>query len=184
MKGFMLGLLSGLLFWPVDGFTELYKWTDDQGNFHITDTPPPMVQKKHATTAIPAPRSASPKKTRIRPILPGQSRAEVHPIPDPAIPSLAGEERSRQQAVEGLSPSQATQTSSWQVFERIQLNTKAAVRRWQDEQGLDHFADVLPVAPGRPEATPQSENVSVSASQRRANERVTGVSRSRHSPTE
>ncbi len=181
MKVFMLGLISGLLFWPVIGSAELYKWTDDQGNFHITDTPPPGAQKKSATPAVPAPRSALPKKARVRPILPGQPQAEVRPVPPPSPASV---EDPIQRALEGLSPSQATLTSSWQVFDSTQRNAKAPVQRWKDEQGLDHFVDVLPTAKGGTEARAKIEDVSVSYPTHRAKERATGVSRSRHQPAE
>ena len=46
--------------------------------------------------------------------------------------------------MEGVSPSQATLTSSWQIFDSAQMNAKAPVQRWKDEQGIDHFVDVLP----------------------------------------
>lgn len=78
-------------------------------------------------------------------------------------------------AMEGVSPSQATLTSSWQIFDSAQMNAKAPVQRWKDEQGIDHFVDVLPATLGTSEAAPKLEAV-------RAKERATGVSRSRHQP--
>ena len=144
MNVFVLSLVSGLLLWPIVGSAGLYKWTDDQGNLHITDTPPPVAQKKSAMTAVPAPRSALPKKTTVRPTLPGQPQAEVHPVPGPIGPFSASEDVPIQRAMEGLSPSQATLTSAWQIFDETQMNAKAPVQRWKDEQGLDHFADILP----------------------------------------
>jgi hypothetical protein len=169
MKVFMLGLMSGLLFWPVLGSAALYKWTDDQGNLHITDTPPPATQKKSAPTLAPAPRSTLPKKTMVRPILPGQPQAEVHPVPG-SVPFPAGEEVPIQQAMEGLSPSQATLTSSWQLFDSTQMNARAPVQRWKDEQGLDHFVDVLPIARESTEAGAKERATSVSHSRRQATE--------------
>jgi hypothetical protein len=169
MKVFMLGLMSSLLFWPVIGSAALYKWTDDQGNLHITDTPPPAAQKKSAAIATPTPRSTLPKKTTIRPILPGQPQAEVHPVPG-SVPSPGGEDVPIQRAMEGLSPSQATLTSSWQLFDSTQMNARAPVQRWKDEQGLDHFVDVLPIARGGTEPG--------------VKERATTVSRPRHQATE
>lgn len=183
MKVFTLGLMSGLLFWPVIGSAELYKWTDDQGNLHITDMPPPSTHKKSATTVTPVPRSASPKKVTVRPTLPGRPQAEIHPVPDPLSLSPASEEVPIQRPMVGLSPSQATLTSSWQVFDSIQMNAKAPVQQWKDEQGLDHFVDVLPATLGRSEVAPKVEDVSASLT-RRTKERVTGVSRSRHQSAE
>lgn len=183
MTVFMLGLMSGLLFWPVIGSAELYKWTDDQGNLHITDTPSPMTQKKSATTVAPIPRSSSQKKATARPILPRQSHAEVHPVPGPPDPP-ASEKVLTQRSQEGLSPSQATLTSSWQVFDGNQPNAKAPVQRWKDEAGLDHFADVLPIARGDMQVGAKPEDVSVSHSTRRAKERTSGASRLRYQVTE
>lgn len=177
MKVFLLSLVSGLLLWPIVGSAGLYKWTDDQGNLHITDTPPPVAQKKSATTAVPAPRSTLPKKTTVRPTLPGQPQAEIHPVPGPLGPSPVGETVPIQRAMEGLSSSQATLTSSWHIFESTQMNAKAPVHRWKDEQGLDHFADVLPATLGSSESVRKLEAV-------RAKEQATGVSRSRHQPVE
>lgn len=183
MNVFILSLVSGLLLWPVIGSAALFKWTDDQGNLHITDTPPPWAQKKSATTAAPVPRSTLSKKTAVRPTLPAQPQAEVHPVPGP-VPSPASEDIPIQRAMEGLSPSQATLTSSWQLFENTQMNAKAPVQRWKDEQGLDHFVDVLPIAREGTEAEAKTEDVSASRSTRRTKERATGVSRSRHQQTE
>ena len=177
MNVFLLSLVSGLLLWPIVGSAGLYKWTDDQGTLHITDTPPPVAQKKSATTAVPAPRSTLPKKTTVRPTLPGQPQAEIHPVPGPLGPSPEGETVPIQGAMEGLSSSQATLTSSWHIFESTQMNAKAPVHRWKDEQSLDHFADVLPATLGSSESAPKLEAV-------RAKERATGVSRSRHPPVE
>ncbi|HWF62846.1 MAG TPA: DUF4124 domain-containing protein [Nitrospira sp.] len=184
MKVLILVLMSGLLFWPVIGSAELYKWTDDQGNLHITDTVPPVTQKKSATTVAPIPRSASPKKATVRPTLPGRSQAEIHPVPGPLSRSPASEEVPIQRPMVGLSPSQATLTSSWHVFDGTQMNAKAPVRQWKDEQGLDHFVDVLLATLGSSEVVPKLEGVSVSSSTSRAKERATGVSRSRHQPAE
>lgn len=180
MNVFMLGLVSGLMLWPVVGSAELYKWTDDQGTLHITDTLP-VTKKKSPAMATPVPRSASPKKAAGRPTLPGRPQAEIHPVPDLSAPSLAREEVPTQQALEGLSPSQATRTSSWQVFDGAQMNAKAPVLRWKDEKGIDHFVDVLPPILSGSEAAPQSENVSLSRPNPRATGRPTGVSRSRYS---
>ena len=184
MKVFILSLASGLFLWPVVGSAELYKWTDEQGTFHITDTPPLVPHKKSTVTAVPAPRSTFPKKTMVRPTLPGQPRAQVHPVPSLIVPSPSIKEVSLQQILEGLNPNQATLTSSWHVFEGTQASAKAPVQRWKDEQGLDHFVDVLPEILGKSEATPKPEDVSASPSTRRIKERATVVSRSRHRSVE
>jgi hypothetical protein len=98
------------------------------------------------------------------------------------VSSPPSEEGLLQRAMEGLSPSQATLTSSWQIFDGTQMNAKAPVQRWKDEQGLDHFVDVLPATLGRSETESQLEEVSLSSLSRRTKERVTGVSRSRRQP--
>jgi len=184
MKVLILSLVSGLLLWPMVGSAALYKWTDDQGTFHITDTPPPVTKKKSATFAVPVPRSTLSKKTTVRPIPPGQSQAEVQPVPGPIVPSPAHEEVPTQRLMEGLSSSQATLSSPWHIFDSTQMNAKAPVHRWKDEQGLDHVVDVLPASLGRSEAASTLEGVSVSHPTRGAKERATGVSRSRYQAAE
>lgn len=184
MKVFRLVFMSGLLIWPIVGSADLYKWTDDQGNLHITDMPPPVTQKKSATSVPPAPRSASPKKTTVRPTLPNRPQAEIHLVPGSPGASPAREEVLIQRPMEGLNPNQATLTSSWRVFDGAQMNTKAPVQWWKDEQGLDHFADVVPITRGGPEAEVKEEDASVSRSTRRAKHRATSVSRSQHQTTE
>ena len=176
----ILSLLSALLPWPMVGSAELYKWTDDQGNFHITDTPPPMTKKKSATFAVPAPRSTLPKKTTVRPTPPRQPQAEVQPVPGPMVPSPASEDVTIQRPMEGLSPSQAVLTSSWHIFDSTQMKAKAPVQRWKDEQGLDHVVDVLPATQGSSETASKPEDGVVSHTTRRAKERATSVFRSRH----
>lgn len=180
MNVFILSCMGCSLLWPIAGWAELYKWTDDQGNFHITDTPPPVTLKKSATFAVPAPRSTLPKKTTVRPTPPGHPQAEVQPVPSPIVPSPASEEVPIQLSMEGLSPSQAVLTSSWHTFDSTQMKAKASVQRWKDEQGLDHFVDVLPATQGSSETASKLEDGFVSHSPRRAKERATSVSRSRH----
>ena len=180
----LLSLLCGIFFWPVEGSAELYKWTDAEGNFHITDTPPPSLQKKSVTPAVPAPQSTPLKRARIRPTLPGRPQAEVHPMPTSPSLSPVDEPPPIQLTMEGLSPRQATLTSAWQVFDSGQVNAKAPVQWWKDQQGLDHFADVLPVAGRGTEGGGKIEDVSVSHSMRKAKERATGISHSHHQPTE
>ncbi|MDF0667676.1 MAG: DUF4124 domain-containing protein [Nitrospira sp.] len=184
MKAFILGLMSGLLFWPVIGFADLYKWTDDQGNLHITDMPPASAQRKSATTVAPVPRSASPKKAAVRPTLAERAQAQIHPVPGSSSPSPSTEEVLVQQPMQGLSPNRATLTSSWQVFDSTQMNAKAPVRQWKDERGVEHFGDVLPATPGSSEAAPKMKDVSVSHSKRRVKERATVAPRARHQSAE
>jgi len=180
MKVFILSFMSCSLLWPIVGWAELYKWTDDQGNFHITDAPPPVTKKKSATFAVPAPRSTIPKKTTVRPTPHGQPQAEVEPVPGSIVPSPAHEEVPIQRPMEGLSPSQAVLTSSWHIFDSTQMKAKAPVQRWKDEQGLDHFVDVLPATLGSSEAASKLEDGPVSRFTRRAKDPATSVSRSRH----
>jgi Domain of unknown function (DUF4124) len=180
MNVFILSFMSCSLLWPIVGLAELYTWTDDQGNFHITDTPAPITKKKSTTLTVPAPRSTVPKKTTIRSTTPGQLQAEVEPVPSPIVPSPAHEEVPIQRPMEGLSPSQAVRTSAWHIFDSTQMKAKAPVQRWKDEQGLDHVVDVLPATRGSSETASQLEDGVVSQAIRRAKERPTSVSRSRH----
>ena len=180
MKVFILSVMSGSLLWPIVGWAELYKWTDDQGNFHITDTPAPITKKKSTTFTVPAPRSTVPKKTTVRPTLPGHPQAEVEPVPGPIVPSPAHEDVPIQWPMEGLSPSQAVLTSSWHIFDSTLMKAKVPVQRWKDGQGLDHFVDVLPATRGSSETASQLEDGVVSQATRRAKDRATSASRSRH----
>ncbi len=149
MRVFILSAMCCVLLWPVLGTAQLYKWTDDLGNFHITDTPPPGSPKKPSVGAVPAPQPALPKKAMVRPTLPVQPQAQVYPVPAPtvSVPSIK-DVFAQQASGGGLNPTQATVTSFWQVFDGTPMTTKAPVHRWKDEQGLDHFADILPTAKG------------------------------------
>ena len=180
VKVFVLSLMSGLLFWPVIGSAELYKWTDDQGNLHITDTLPPVTQKKSANTVAPVPRSASPKRATVRPPCLGDLKLRFIPYLVLISHSPASEEVPIQQPMVGLSPNQATLTSSWQVFDSTRMNAKAPVQRWKDEQGLDHFVDVLPRTRGAQRVAPKAEGVSASHLSTRAKERATVYLVTRH----
>jgi hypothetical protein len=184
MKIFMLSVMSVFLFWPDIGSAELYKWTDDQGNLHITDTPPRVAQKKSMNTTSPVPRSTAPKKAAVRPILPGPIQAEIHSVPDSIVPSHASQEAPIHQTIEGLSVSQATLTSFWQTFDGDRLNTKAPVQRWKDKQGLDHVADVLPPTPSDSKIAPTLEGVPASHPARSAKQPASGAFRSDHRPAE
>ena len=147
MRVFILGAMCCVLLWPVLGTAQLYKWTDDLGNFHITDTPPP-VPKKSSIGEVPAPRTMLPKKATVRPTLPAQPQAQVYSVPSPTVPLPSVKEVLVQQATGGLDPNQATVTSFWQTFEGIPVSVKAPVHQWKDEQGLDHFADIVSTAKG------------------------------------
>ncbi|CUS36649.1 DUF4124 domain-containing protein [Candidatus Nitrospira nitrificans] len=184
MKVLILSLVSGLFLWPMVGSAELYKWTDEQGNFHITDTPPPGAKKESTTLVVPAPHSILSKKATVRTTPLGQPQAEVQPVPGPLVPSPAYEEVPTQRPTEGLSPSQATLTSSWHIFDSTQMDAKASVQRWKDERGLDHLVDVLPATPGHPEAASKLEDLAAPHSTHRAKARATGVSRPRHQAAE
>ncbi|MGC4098408.1 MAG: DUF4124 domain-containing protein [Nitrospira sp.] len=184
MNAFVLSLVSGLMLWPVIGSAELYKWTDDHGTLHITDTPPSVPKKKSATTVEPAPRSAVPMKHTVQQPLPEQSLAEVRPVPGSRVSSPVSEEAPIQWTMEGVSPIQASVTSAWQVFDGTQINAKAAVQWWKDEQRLDHFVDVLPMARGSAEIVAKTEDASPAHRAARTKERAASPSRTRHQAME
>lgn len=146
MKLFTLGGIVGFLLWPIIGSAELYKWTDEKGNLHISDAPPPMPQKKSAPVVRSAPRSTLQKKATAKPTMPELSRAEVHLAPGPSVMPHVPNDLAVQPKMEGLSPNQATLTSAWQTFDGVQSVAKAPVQRWKDERGVEHFVDVLPTA--------------------------------------
>lgn len=144
MKFITLSIITGLSLWPIIGSAELYKWTDEQGNLHITDAPPEL-QKKSDSMVKPSSRSVQPMKATPRPTMPGLSRAEVRSVPESSITPYVSEHATRLDMV-GLNPSQATLTSAWQTFDGAQPVAKAPVERWKDERGVEHFVDVLPTA--------------------------------------
>lgn len=146
MKAFSLSIIPGLFLWPVIGSAELYKWTDEAGNLHITDAPPPMPQKKSAPVIRPAPRSTLQKKATAKPTMPELSRVEVHLAPEPSVTPHVPKDLAVQPKMKGLTPNQATLTSAWQTFDGAQPGAKAPVQRWKDERGVEHFVDVLPTA--------------------------------------
>ncbi len=144
MKFFTLSVITGFFLWPMIGSAELYKWTDEQGNLHITDAPPFEPHKKSGPTVKPAPRSTSPIKAAAKPTMPELFQAEVRPVPDPSMTPSSKKDAAAQPNLEGLSPNHATFTSAWQTFDDLQLVAKGPVQRWKDERGLEHFVDVLP----------------------------------------
>ncbi|NGZ02560.1 MAG: hypothetical protein CV090_05875 [Nitrospira sp. WS238] len=146
MKFFTLSIITGLVLWPIIGSAELYKWTDEQGNLHVTDAPPRELQKKKAGPALkPRSQSAQPMKATPSFPRPERSRADVSPLPESSITVDSVEDAAHLNMV-GLTPQQATLTSAWQTFDGTRSIAKAPVQRWKDQRGIDHFADVLPMA--------------------------------------
>ena len=184
MNVFLLSIVAGLLFSPIVGFAELYKWIDEQGDLHITDAPPAGTHKKSNLTAVQAPQSALSKKTRVRSAAPEPPRAEAHPLPAPSVTSPATEELPTQLTIEGLNPFEAMLTSPWQVFDSSEREARAPAQSWKDKQGLDHVVDVLPVAKGGAEAGGNTKDPSLSGSTRKGKEQAAGVLRSGRQATE
>ncbi len=160
MKVFLLSLLCAILVWPISGFAELYKWKDEQGNLHITDIPPPENQKKSVPMSAKPSRSTPPQKMTGGSDVAGESRALVPPVLNSMSLSSPTKGGPAQLATEGLSPRRATLVSPWQLFDGPQTNAKAPVHRWKDEQGLDHFTDVLPVGKSASPLTTKSPSLS------------------------
>lgn len=148
MKFFTLTIITSLILWPIVGSAELYKWTDEKGNLHITDAPPPELQRKSGPAVKPSPRSIHPMKATPNPSVTERSRAEVRPVPEPSAVASLSKDPAGQPSVEGLSPKLATATSAWQTFDGVQPAAKAPVQRWKDERGVEHFVDVLPKTKG------------------------------------
>lgn len=144
MKFFTLSIITGFILWPGIGATELYTWTDEEGNLHITDVLPPELQKKSAPNVKPDPRSVRPMKATST--MTELSRSAVPLAPEPPITPHLPKELTVQPKMEGLVPSQATLTSDWQTFKDAQPVAKVPVQRWKDKRGIEHFADVLPTA--------------------------------------
>ena len=159
MKLFTLSIITGLILWPGIGSAELYKWTDEAGNLHITDAPPPELQKKSGPAVKPGPRSVQPMKATPRTTIPESPRAEVRPVPESSITPYLSKDATRLDMV-GLTPNQATLTSAWQTFKGAQPVAKVSVQRWKDERGIEHFVDVLPTAKNAAEvgATPSTHH--------------------------
>ncbi len=184
MNVFFLSIVAGLLLSPIVSLAELYKWTDEQGHLHITDAPPAGTHKKSNLTAVPAPQSVLPKKTRARPVAPETPRAEVHPLPVPSVTSPANEESPRLPTIEGLNPFEAMLTSPWQVFDDSERDARAPVQSWKDKQGLEHVVDVLPVAKGGAEAGNKTKDLSLSGPPRKGKEQAADVLRLGRQATE
>ncbi len=148
MKFFTLPIITSFILWPIVGSAELYKWTDEGGNLHITDVPPPELQRKSGLAVKPRPRSIQPMKDTPNPSVPERSRAQVRPLPESSKIPSSSKDPAAQSSVEGLSPKLATATSAWQTFDDSPVVANAPVQRWKDGQGVEHFLDVLPTANG------------------------------------
>lgn len=153
MNGYgLLSLLLCLLLFPAVGTAGLYQWTDAQGNLHITDTPPPVPEKKPAAIveAAPpvsqsAPQPALQKKTSTKgQVSVRRPQAEIRPVPDLASVPQPSRDGRNHSMLGSLNQAQATTTSPWQAFEGNAASTKAAVQRWTDEKGIEHFVDAVP----------------------------------------
>jgi len=150
----VLSLLTVLVGWsvffPTIGAGQLYKWTDAQGNLHITDVPPPANETAPVAKVKPRPHvsppAPPPKQTSIPPQAPVQGkRAKVVPAPAPmdSLKSSKKKQDGVRVPLAGLKPEQATIASPWEVMDRKRGNAKVGVQRWTDGKGIDHFSDVL-----------------------------------------
>lgn len=160
MKGFTLSVLCGILIWPTSGSTELYKWTDEQGNLHITDIPPTGSHKKSAPPSVKSSQSAPSQNLPERSGGSGESRLRVVPGHDVMPSPSTIEAVPRQLTLDGLSPYRATVVSSWKIFEGLEGQAKAPVHRWKDARGLEHVTDVPPVGKDAATAVETSTKVS------------------------
>jgi hypothetical protein len=153
----LLILVSCLVLFPTVGTAELYQWTDAQGNLHITDTPPPVSEKKPvvssdavppaSATADPVPQKKSSAKHQASV---GQTKVGARHSANPAPAPQPSHDGRNHSLLGGLHQTQATVISPWQIFEGNPASTKAAVRRWKDERGIDHFVDAVPDTRRRP----------------------------------
>ena len=146
----LLVLFGSAVLFPTIGAGQLYKWTDAQGNLHITDVPPPMSEKALAPKGNPAPQvspSPPPQKNTVVPSQrpAGGKRDKIVPVPTPAT-SPQSPKKVKKRALEpiiGLKPEQATIASPWEVLDGKRGNAKVGVQRWKDGKGIDHFSDVM-----------------------------------------
>jgi len=149
----LLVLVGSFVFFPTIGAGQLYKWTDAQGNLHITDVPPPTSEKAPVPKVQPAPQASSPppppKKTAVPSQIPAEGkRAKAVPVPAPTVSSQSPKKVKKRAPVPviGLKPHQATIVSPWEVLDGKRGDAKVSVQRWKDGKGIDHFSDV--VSPG------------------------------------
>ncbi|MBH0178654.1 MAG: DUF4124 domain-containing protein [Nitrospira sp.] len=144
----LLSLLLCLLLFPAVGTAGLYQWTDAQGNLHLTDTPPPVPEKKPVSVVEAAPpvsQFAPQKKTSTKgQTSVGRPQAEIRPVPNLTSAPQSSRNANNHSMLSSLNQAQATTTSPWQVFEGNAASTKAAVQRWTDEKGIEHFVDAVP----------------------------------------
>lgn len=138
-------LLCGVLLWPAVGSAELYKWTDEQGNLHITDIPPAGSLKKSIPPSAKSSRPAPSQNPTEKPVGSSESRTRVAPGFDAVTSPSTIEAVPPQLTLEGLSTYRATLVSSWKTFEGLESQAKAPVHRWKDGQGREHFSDILPI---------------------------------------
>jgi len=152
----VLGLAGWCAFCSPVEAGQLYKWTDAQGNLHITDVPPLNSGNGPVSVVEPTPPATNPvppgKKTAVTSQTPpGGKRVEVERVPRSMV-SPQSVKTSRGQGAQvpaaGLKPGQATVASPWEVVDGKQGAAKARVQRWKDERGIEHFVDVLPSGNG------------------------------------
>jgi len=144
----LFSLLLCLVLFPTVGTAGLYQWTDAQGNLHITDTPPPVPEKKSAPiveAAPPGSQFAPQKKTSTKSQASvGRPQAEIRPVPDGTSAPQSSRNARNHSVLGSVNQAQTTTTSPWQVFEGNSASTKVAVQRWTDEKGIEHFVDAVP----------------------------------------
>jgi len=147
----VLGLAGWCVFCSSVEAGQLYKWTDAQGNLHITDVPPPTPENVPASVVEPAPQVSRPappkKKAAVTPQTPtGRKRVELKPTPRPMTSPQSLKEMGEgvRLPVAGLKPGQASVASPWEVIDGKRGAAKARVQRWKDGRGIEHFVDVLP----------------------------------------
>jgi len=141
----ILSLFCGVLLWPVVGAAELYKWTDEQGNLHITDIPPAGSPKKSTPPSAKSSRSAPSQNPTGKPGGSGEYRTRVAPGFDAVTSASTIEELLPELMLDGLNPHRATLVSPWKTFEGLESQVKAPVHSWKDAQGREYFTDILPV---------------------------------------
>jgi len=146
----LLVLVGSSVYFPTIGAGQLYKWTDAQGNLHITDVPPPTSEKTPAPKVKPPPQVSSPPPPQKNTVVPSQipaggKRAKNVPVPTPATSPQPPKKVKKRTSVPviGLKPEQATIASPWEVLDGKRGNAKVSVQRWKDGKGIDHISDVV-----------------------------------------
>ena len=141
----LLSLVCGVLLWPLAGAAELYKWTDEQGNLHITDIPPAGSPKKSTPPSAKSSPPAPSQNPMGKPAGSDESRTRVAPRLGARTSPATIEELPPQLTLDGLSTYRATLVSSWKTFEGFESQAKAPVHRWKDAQGREHVTDIPPI---------------------------------------